>query len=194
MERFACQYGYLGVFLISLIGASSIIIPVPYMVVLYVLGGFLDPFLIAIAGGMGSAVGELSGYIVGYYGRAVVSEERQRKLEFILKIFKGYVPAAIFVFALTPLPDDLLFIPLGILHYSLVGALVPCVLGKVLMCFVVAMGGRLSITFIKDLFGEAGWLSVVVTTALLIVIILVMIKIDWEKIFTKYIERRQKSQ
>ena len=62
------------------------------------------------------------------------------------------------------------------------------------MCFVVAMGGRLSITFIKDLFGEAGWLSVVVTTALLIVIILVMIKIDWEKVFTKYIERRQKSQ
>ncbi|MFQ6095461.1 MAG: YqaA family protein [Candidatus Bathyarchaeia archaeon] len=192
MEPLAHQYGYFGVFLISLIGALSILLPIPYTIIIWGLGTFLDPFLIAIAGGLGSALGEISGYILGYYGRAIISEERQRKIDFMLKIFNRYGAVTIFLFALTPLPDDLLFIPLGIMRYEFLRAFVPSVLGKVLMCFILAMGGRLSITLIEDLFGDGGWLGVIAATVVLIVIIAVTLKLDWEKIFTEYVERRTK--
>ena len=187
MEQFARQFGYPGVFLISLVGAMSIVFPIPYTLVIYVLGGVLDPILVAVSGGLGSAVGEFSGYVFGYYGRAVLSEERRRKMDYMMKVFHRYGFAAIFLFALTPLPDDLLFIPLGIMRYRFIKAFIPAILGKMLMCFILAYSGRMSVEAIEVIFGEGGWLGVIVTSALLIIVIVAVIKIDWEKVFEKYV-------
>jgi membrane protein YqaA with SNARE-associated domain len=187
MERFAEQFGYLGVFIISFIGSVSVIFPIPYTIVIYILGSVLDPIFVALSGGLGSALGEFSGYTLGYYGRTVVSEERRRKMDYMLKIFGKYGPAAIFLFALTPLPDDLLFIPLGVIRYPFWKAFIPALLGKTLMTFILAYSGQQSIQIIKTLFGEAGLLGTIITTALLILIIVAIIKIDWEKLFEKYV-------
>jgi membrane protein DedA with SNARE-associated domain len=187
MEQFAHQFNYFGIFFISLIGALSIIIPIPYTLVIYLSGAFLDPFLVAVSGGLGSALGEFSGYVLGYYGRVVLSEDRRRKMDYMMRIFQRYGFATIFLFALTPLPDDLLFIPLGMMRYSFVKVFVPAFLGKTLMCFILALSGRLSIGVIKVAFGEGGWLGVVITSAFLIIIIAAILKIDWEKNFEKYI-------
>jgi membrane protein YqaA with SNARE-associated domain len=187
MEQFALQFSYLGVFIISFIGSVSVIFPIPYTIVIYLLGSFLDPFFIAITGGLGSALGEFSGYTLGYYGRNVVSEERRRKMDYMVKVFGKYGPAAIFLFALTPLPDDLLFIPLGVMRYPFWKAFIPALLGKTLMTFIVAYSGQQSIQIIRTLFGEAGILGIVVTTILLVLIIVAIIKIDWEKLFEKYV-------
>jgi membrane protein YqaA with SNARE-associated domain len=188
MERFASQFGYLGVFIISFIGSVSVIFPIPYTIVIYFLGSFLDPIFVAISGGLGSALGEFSGYILGYYGRTIISEKKRKKMDYMLKIFGKYGPAAIFLFALTPLPDDLLFIPLGVMRYPLWKAFIPALFGKTLMTFIVAYSGQQSIQIIKTLFGEAGLLGIVITTVLLILIIVAIIKIDWEKIFEKYVD------
>jgi membrane protein YqaA with SNARE-associated domain len=182
------QFGYIGVFLISLISALTIIFPIPYTLVLYALGSSLDPVLLAIASGLGSALGEVSGYILGYYGRAIVSEQMKRRMEYMLKIFDRFGVVAIFLFALTPLPDDLLFIPLGMMRYSLVKALIPTVIGKVLMSFIIAYSGQVSFEFIQILFGESGGvITIVISSILLISVLLLMYKIDWEAVFHKYI-------
>jgi membrane protein YqaA with SNARE-associated domain len=187
MKNFALQYGYLGVFVISFIGSVSVVFPIPYTIVIYLLGAVLNPVLVAISGGLGSALGEFSGYALGYYGRAVISEERRRKMNYMVKLFDRYGPAAIFFFALTPLPDDLLFIPLGVMHYPFWKAFVPALLGKVLMTFILAYSGQQSIAVIETLFGGSGLLGVVVTSALLILIIVAMVKIDWEKLFERHV-------
>jgi len=187
MEQFANQFGYLGVFIISFIGSVSVVFPIPYTIVIYVLGAVLDPFFVAVSGGLGSALGEFSGYALGYYGRTVVSEERRRKMDYMVKVFDRYGPAAIFFFALTPLPDDLLFIPLGVMRYPFWKAFIPALLGKTLMTFILAYSGQQSIAIIETLFAGSGLLGTVITFALLILIIVAMIKIDWEKLFEKHV-------
>lgn len=195
LEQLAYQYGYLGIFFLSLIGAISIVFPIPYTVVIYLMGSVIDPFLIAVSGGLGSVFGELAGYALGYYGRTLMGEERRRKMGYMLKIFDRYGVAAIFLFALTPLPDDLLIIPLGIMRYNPVKFLVPCVLGKTVMCLILALGGRFSISLIKSLFGgEGGWAATLATFLLLAGVIIMMMKIDWEEIFFKYVEKRGKAE
>jgi membrane protein YqaA with SNARE-associated domain len=191
MEQFALQFGYLGVFIISFIGSVSVVFPIPYTIVIYIMGTFLDPFFVAVSGGLGSALGEFSGYTLGYYGRTIVSEERRKKMDYMLKVFDRYGPAAIFLFALTPLPDDLLFIPLGVMRYPFWKAFIPALFGKTLMTFILAYSGQQSFELIKVLFGEAGLLGTVITTALLILIIVAMIKIDWEKLFEKYVGTKE---
>jgi membrane protein YqaA with SNARE-associated domain len=185
MEQFALQFGYLGVFMISFIGSASVIFPVPYTIVIFILGGMLDPLFVAISGGLGSALGEFSGYVLGYYGRKIVSEERRRKMDYMLRIFEKHGPVTIFLFALTPLPDDLLFIPLGVMRYPFLRAFIPALLGKILMTFILAYSGQQSIELIRTLFGGSGWIGIVITIVLIIIVIITMIKIDWEQLFEK---------
>jgi membrane protein YqaA with SNARE-associated domain len=192
MEQLALNYSYLGIFILSFIGALSIVFPIPYTVVIYFLGTFLDPYLIAFSGGLGSAMGELIGYFLGYSGRMLISDERRRKMDYMVKIFDRYGVIVIFLFALTPLPDDLLIIPLGVMHYNPVKFLIPCIMGKTLMCLILALGGRFSIGIIKSLFGEnGGWAASIVTFLLLVVILVLMFRIDWEKLFFKYVEKQE---
>jgi membrane protein YqaA with SNARE-associated domain len=195
LTTFATQYGYLGIFLISLIGAMSIFVPIPYPVVIFILGGFpeFDPLLIAVAAGFGSAIGEFSGYLLGVGGRKVISDKYKKKVDFITKLFKKYGSVAIFIFALTPLPDDLLFIPLGVMRYSLLRAFIPALLGKFFSNLIIAYSGRLSLEIIGNLFGVEGegaslLFGTIIGVVLLVIVLIIMFKFDWEKHFAKYVE------
>ncbi len=195
LSGLAVQYGYLGIFLISLLGAMSIFVPIPYTVVIFILGGqsSFDPLLIAVAAGIGAAIGEFSGYLLGVGGSKIISKRYKKRIDFLTKLFKKYGPIAIFVFALTPLPDDLLFIPLGVMRYSLVRAFIPAVIGKFLSNLIIAYSGRLSLEVVSIIFGlEGEGMSLLVGTiigiALLAIVFIIMFKLDWEKYFAKYVD------
>lgn len=205
MRNFAVQYGYLGIFLISLLGATSIFVPIPYTVVIFILGGLQDtagrwlfePLWIAVAAGAGAAIGEFSGYLIGFGGRKVIGEKYKRKMDFLTKLFKKFGPIIIFIFALLPLPDDLLFIPLGIMQYGLIQAFIPAVLGKFFSNLIIAYSGRLSLEIVKILFGVEGegmslLVGTIIGVVLLIIVFLIMFKVDWEKRFAKYLSETEK--
>jgi membrane protein YqaA with SNARE-associated domain len=205
LYTFATQYGYLGIFLISLIGAMSIFVPIPYPVVIFILGGVkeggvwvFDPLLIAVAAGIGSAIGEFSGYLLGVGGRKIISDKYKKRMKIITRLFKKYGSVAIFVFALTPLPDDLLFIPLGVMRYSLLRAFIPAVLGKFFSNLIIAYSGRLSLQIIGDLFGVEGegtslLIGTIIGLVLLAIVLIIIFKFDWEKHFAKYVEEAKDS-
>ena len=200
LVAFATQYSYLGVFVISLLGAMSIFIPIPYTVVIFILGGLqaFDPFLIAVAAGFGSAIGEFSGYLLGLGGRKVIGDKYKKRMNFLTKLFKKYGSIAIFIFALTPLPDDLLFIPLGVMRYSLLRAFIPALLGKFLSNLIIAYSGRLSLEIVKTIFGVEGegtslLVGTIIGVSLLIIVFIIMFKLDWEKYFGKYLDEKESS-
>jgi membrane protein YqaA with SNARE-associated domain len=200
MEVFAIQYQYLGIFVISLLGAMSIFVPIPYTIVIFILGAHpsFDPLWIAVAAGAGAAVGEFSGYLIGFGGRRVIGEKYKKKMDFLTKLFKKYGPIAIFVFALTPLPDDLLFIPLGVMRYNLFRAFVPALIGKFFSNLIIAYSGRLSLEIVKSLFGVEGegtslLVGTIVGIVLMVIVFIIMFKLDWEKRFAKYVDEPKDS-
>jgi membrane protein YqaA with SNARE-associated domain len=68
------ELGYLGLFIISVIGNATLIIPAPVFVVACAMGQVLDPVPVGIVAGLGAAIGELTGYMAGYGGEAVIPE------------------------------------------------------------------------------------------------------------------------
>jgi len=199
MEIFAEQYGYFGIFLISMLGAMSIFVPIPYTVVIFTLGGLqtFDPLWIAVAAGAGAAIGEFSGYLIGFGGRRIIGEKYKKKMDFLMKLFKRFGPIAIFIFALTPLPDDLLFIPLGVMRYSLVQAFVPALLGKFVSNLIIAYSGRFGVGIIREIFGVEGegmsaLIGTILALALMVIVFIIMFKVDWEKRFEKYVNAPEK--
>ncbi|MGC8816627.1 MAG: YqaA family protein [Candidatus Hadarchaeum sp.] len=172
--------GYPGIFLLSFIGTSSIVIPIPYTVVLLAISPAFDPILFTVAAGTGSAVGEMTGYLLGFLGRNALGEKRRSQMDAMLRIFRKFGSVAVFVFALTPLPDDLIFIPLGLMRYSPWKTLAACVAGKFTMVFIIGVVGKA----VGELSGDL--LITVLVSVLLILIILVIFKIDWVKLAEKY--------
>ena len=64
------QYGYLGVFLVSILASATVIAFVPSVPVIFTLGGVLNPFLVGLTAGVGEAMGELVSYFAGRSGHA----------------------------------------------------------------------------------------------------------------------------
>ncbi len=137
------NYGYLGVFVITLLASASLVLPVPYLGVIIVAGSFLNPVLVALIAGLASALGELTGYVLGTTGRALLPEHPLvGKLEHGMKRFG--VPI-IFVAAVVPNPFfDAVGLIAGASRLPVLSFLVPCFLGKTIRLWLFAtLGGML---------------------------------------------------
>lgn len=70
-------YGYLGVFVISVFLNATVIIPVSNMTIILAMGGVLGlPWLVGLAGGIGAAIGEMTGYVAGRSGRNLLAKNK----------------------------------------------------------------------------------------------------------------------
>ncbi len=65
-------YGYPGIFLITFVSSSTVILPVPGLALVFAAGASFNPLLVGLVAGIGAGLGEITGYLVGYSGRGTV--------------------------------------------------------------------------------------------------------------------------
>jgi membrane protein YqaA with SNARE-associated domain len=70
-------YGYLGVFLVSLLAATVLFVPIPSIPVVFLMGAILNPFLVGLMSGIGESMGEISGYTAGFSGRETLDNKQR---------------------------------------------------------------------------------------------------------------------
>ncbi len=96
------EYGYLGIFILSILGNATLILPVPSFAVVIGAANTLNPWLVGFIAGFGSAIGEMTGYLAGYGGSAIIENtDVYRKMVGFIQRWGAWV---IFVLALTPNP------------------------------------------------------------------------------------------
>ena len=135
------RYGYPGIFLVNLLANATVILPVPGVVVTSAFGAVLHPFWVALAAGTGAALGELSGFLVGYSGGRAVLERIERH-ERIETLFARYGDGIILVLALIPNPAfDLAGITAGALRMPVRRFLLFCWIGKVIKMLAFSYTG-----------------------------------------------------
>ena len=135
-------YGYLGVFLISVILNATIVLPAGNFLVLATMGAVLpSATLVGLAGGIGAAIGELTGYAAGYSGQAIVTRQRvyTRLKEWVAK----WGMLTIFVLSVAPLVFDLAGIAAGALRLPIWKFFIACWLGRTILYLLIAWGGAL---------------------------------------------------
>ena len=144
------SYGYLGAFLISLVSSATIILPIPGLALIFALGDAYNPFLIGIAAGAGSALGEITGYMAGYSGQIVLKNNKTYlRMERWMKRRGSIV---IFVLAFVPNPVfDLAGAAAGVLRYPLWKFLLVCFLGKTPKSILVALAGAWTLEWVRDI-------------------------------------------
>jgi len=68
------RYGYPGIFLLSILANATVIVPAPGVALTFAFGAVLNPWGVALAAGAGAALGELTGYLAGFSGQAILRE------------------------------------------------------------------------------------------------------------------------
>lgn len=141
-------YGYLGIFLLTVVCSATIIFPLPGEAVLIAAGGALNPFWLGLVASIGGALGELTGYLAGYWGRKIIVGEYQERYQQAERWMRRYGIPTVFVFALVPLLlFDLAGIAAGALRFPLWKFLLACWVGKLIRSLAEAYLGWGSFQF-----------------------------------------------
>ncbi len=148
------DYGYVGIFLISIAANATIIIPLPGVAFTTAMGAIFNPIGVALAAGLGAAFGELSGYLAGFSGQAVM--ERVALYERLTKWMKDHQNLAylmIVVVSFVPNPlFDLAGMASGALKLPIWKFLIACAIGKFLKMLMFAYAGYYSIGIVNNMF------------------------------------------
>lgn len=150
VEEFAA-YGYPGIFLIAMLANATVLLPAPGVAVIYAMGAIFNPFGVALAAGTGGAIGEISGYLAGFSGQAVV--ERMEVYDRVQPWVERFGGWAILVLSAIPNPFfDIAGIAAGIAKMPLRTFLVFTWVGQLIKMLLFALAGKYSIQWLETFF------------------------------------------
>lgn len=139
---------YAGAFIAMLIGNATVILPVPGLIIVYILGGTLNPLLLGLSAGPGAALGEMTGYFAGYGGSAII--DNLKVYQTIKRWMEKYGLVVIAVLAAIPNPVfDMAGIVAGSLKLKWWQFLIAAVIGKTIQATMIAYAGHFSIGWVR---------------------------------------------
>jgi membrane protein YqaA with SNARE-associated domain len=129
-------WGLAGAFLVTVVANTTVILQFPYPLLFTVLASRTEEVsylvILTIVGAIGCTLGEMISYFVGrgignagFFGNSI----RTSINNMVTERSRLIGPLA-FLFAATPLPDDLLLVPLGLSDYGFRHILFPIFMGK----------------------------------------------------------------
>jgi membrane protein YqaA with SNARE-associated domain len=141
------EYGYVGAFLVSILGGATIIIPVPMLAIVFALGGVMPyPWLVALSAALGELVGALTIYMTGHgAGRAISNSKHgrlQRAYDKMLDLMERR--GAITLFAVTSIVNPFFYpaaFACGALHFGLKKYIAIVLAGKIIKCMTIVYAG-----------------------------------------------------
>jgi len=138
------EYGVIGLFLNSLLSATAIPLPTEILTSALLIGGE-NIGLVAIALIIGSTIGGILNYFIGFGGNKLIKKirkksdiEKQNKKH--NKILDKFGWSAIFFAAWIPIIGDVILISAGIKKMKIVKFLIFMISGKIIKTIIVVLG------------------------------------------------------
>lgn len=150
VEEFAV-YGYPGIFLVAMMANATVFLPAPGVAVVFAMGSVFNPLGVALAAGTGGAIGELSGYLAGFSGQAVI--ENTNVYDRIQPWVVKYGGWTILVLSAIPNPlFDIAGVAAGIAKMPVRQFLLACWIGQLIKMALFAYAGFYSIDWLLSNF------------------------------------------
>lgn len=141
-------YGYPGIFLLSFMAYATVLLPAPGVAVVIAMGAVFHPLGVGVAAGAGAALGEITGYLAGFSGQAVI--ERVGIYDRLTKWMARNGPLTVLVLAAVPNPFfDIAGATAGALGMRMSKFLFWCWIGETIKMIIFAYSGAYSLNFIN---------------------------------------------
>ena len=187
---FAPEVGYIGLALVSFIGSLIPFVPVPSFILLATMsvGEQFDLHILALVSAFTATIAKQIIFYASYGGRRMISEKTKKRMKPFQKLVKRYGGTAAFVAAATPIPDDIVYIPLGLSKYSPKKFFVATLLGKLVLCYVlVLISHYMGLSILEPVLADIDdplpvYIGIIIFAAAMTAVVILVLRLDWERI------------
>jgi len=187
---FTPEVGYLGLAVVSFFGSLIPFVPVPSFVLLVTMavGSQFDIHILALIGAFTATAAKQIIFYISYGGRRIISEKTKKRMKPFQKLVKRYGAAAAFVAAATPIPDDIVYIPLGLAKYNPKKFFAATLLGKLVLCYILVLVSHyMGLSILEPILEEIDdpvpvYIGIILFGAVMTIIVILLLRLNWEKI------------
>ncbi len=192
---FGTELGYVGILVISFVSSLIPFIPIPYFPVL-ITASFnpnFNPHIISIVSALGIVGAKTIIFFISYYGRKILSDKTKKRMRPLQNLVSRYGWFGAFIAALTPIPDDIVYIPLGLAKYNPWKFATATFAGKFLMNESIVWGSIfLGRPFVENILSSDTTdqtsliIAAIVSTIVLAIVVYFSLRIDWAKVVGRW--------
>lgn len=184
------KLSYLGIFfLLIAMNASPILMPPTWIVIssFYTIDPTLDIPILSVVGATGALAGRVILMYISRFFRRFIGTERKSSLDALAEYMKkkkyGYFSAS-FIFAMTPLPSNLLFMAYGIMRAKNISLFVGFWIGRAVAYYIMISISTVTLKPFLELFDDS-LVGVIVTDIGSLVMIVIFACVNWNKLITE---------
>ena len=200
---FSSEVGYLGLALVSFFGSLIPFVPIPSFILLVTMsvGDQFDLHILAIIAAVTATVAKQIIFVISYGGRKIMSEKTKQRMLPFQRLVKKYGAAAAFVAAATPIPDDIIYVPLGLAKYNPLRFFIATLTGKLVLCYaIVILAHYLSGPVVDPIFEMFGItepedlddptpiiIGIIIFGTVMTAVVVLMLRMDWSRILGRFL-------
>ena len=191
---FAPEVGYLGLGLVNFFGSLVPFVPLPGFLLLATMsvGDQFNIHILAMLSAITATVAKQIIFYVSYGGRRIINEKTRKRMRPFERLVKRYGAGAAFFAAATPIPDDLVYVPLGLAKYNPKRFFIATLTGKIVLSYtIVLISHNLGISLIEPFLEDVDdttpvYLGIIVFGAMMASVVILLLRLDWQKILGRF--------
>jgi len=190
---FTPEVGYLGLAIVSFFGSLIPFVPFPSFVLVATMavGEQFDIHVLVLIAALTSTAAKQIIFYISYGGRKIISEKTKKRMKPFQKLVKRYGGSAAFVAAATPIPDDLVYIPLGLAKYNPKRFFIATLLGKFVLYYAIVlishyMGLSLLEPILQDIEDPLPvYIGIIILGLAMTITVILLLRLNWERILSR---------
>jgi len=191
---FASEDGYLILALVNFFGSLIPFVPLPGFLLLATMsvGNEYDLHVLALVSAITATAAKQIIFFVSFSGRRIMNEKTRKRMRPFERLVKKYGAAAAFFAAATPMPDDIIFVPLGLAKYNPKRFFVATLTGKIVLSYIIVfISHYIGLSFIEPFLENIDdatpvYIGIIIFGAIMTAIIVLLLKLDWQRIMGKF--------
>ena len=191
---FAPEVGYIGLTLVSFFGSLIPFVPLPSFLLLATMsvGNAFDLHLLAIISAVTATAAKVIVFSVSYEGRRIIGKESRKRMRPFERLVKRYGAGAAFFAAATPMPDDLIYVPLGLAKYNPKRFFIATLTGKLVLSYaIVFISHYMGLSLVEPLLEDVEdvstiYIGIAIFAAMMTSVVILLLKLDWQRIMGRF--------
>jgi len=191
---FAPEVGYIGLTLVSFFGSLVPFVPLPSFLLLATMsvGDQFNLHVLAIISAITATGAKVIVFSVSYGGRRIIGEKSRKRMRPFERLVKRYGAGAAFFAAATPMPDDLIYVPLGLAKYNPKKFFIATLTGKLILSYVIVfvshyMGLSIVEPYLENVEDVSViYIGIAVFAAMMTSVVFLLLKLDWQRILARF--------
>ncbi|MBA4451787.1 MAG: VTT domain-containing protein [Nitrosopumilus sp.] len=191
---FAPEVGYIGLTLVSFFGSLIPFVPLPSFLLLATMsvGNAFDLHLLAIISAVTATAAKVIVFTVSYEGRRIIGKKSRKRMRPFERLVKRYGAGAAFFAAATPMPDDLIYVPLGLAKYNPKRFFIATLTGKLVLSYaIVFISHYMGLSLVEPLLEDVEdvstiYIGIAIFAAMMTSVVILLLKLDWQRIMGRF--------